>query len=247
MKKISFLSMMMLAVVVLPLMVACGDDDDDVFDTTPIRMLSNGEKTISGAETITSTNEFVAYAKDNKVMAFHVGDTELIVNGKYKIPLTVSPLYNLYDDPVCDWGCSMEYVKKHQKQGALSSKSSSTLLAYENAGGASVMGYSFENGKLKSAIALVSTSHASTLVDYLLERYLIAPYYKGSETYYVGFDGLSEEKANTAILMQVYSASMISVVYTSVKTSSARGDFSNNSDEDLKDYTKELSRLFLPE
>ena len=136
------------------------------------------------------------------------------MNGKYKIPVTVFPLHYLYDDPVCKWGCNMNYVKSHQKQGTINSKSDDSLLIYDNAGGTSLMGYTFENGKLKSVIVLVSTNHMSSLIDYLTERYVIVPYYQGSKTYYIGFDALTKDEANTAIVVEVYSASQISVIYT---------------------------------
>jgi len=247
MKKFNALCMFMLATVALPLMMACGDDDEEEsFDTTPINIYSNGEKTISGADTITSANKFIAYTKGNKVTAFHVGKTDLTVNGKYKISLSVLPLYHLYDDPILEWGCSVDYVKSHQKQGTLNSKSTDELLAYENAGGASILGYSFENGKLKSVGAFVSTSHTSTLADYLMERYLMEPYYQGAETYYIGMDGLTTEEANTALIMNVASSSMIQVTYASAKQlASTRGESANNAHEGIKNKANELMRMLL--
>ena len=237
----------MLVTATLPLMMACGDDDDEEsFDTTPISIYSNGEKTISGADTITSSNRFIAYTNGNKVTAFHVGETELIVNGKHKIKLSVLPLYHLYNDPVLEWGCSVDYVKSNQKQGTLSSKSTNELLAYENAGGASILAYSFENGKLKAVGAFVSTSHTSTLADYLMERFLMVPYYQGSETYFVGLDGLSSEEANTAVIMNVASSSLIQVTYASAKQSaSARGESKHNLNEGFKNQADELRRMLL--
>lgn len=101
MKTIRFWSMM-LAVLALPFVTSCGsdDNDEDNVDTSPISIYSDGEKVIEWADTITSSNPFVAYATGNKVSAFHVGETSLLVNGKHTISIKVKPLYNLYDDPV---------------------------------------------------------------------------------------------------------------------------------------------------
>lgn len=209
-------------------LISCGDDDDEPkssIDTTPISFFSGDKKVIEGADTIASDNKFVAYGKGNTLTGYHVGQTTVTVNGKKKIDVTVNPMYTLYADPICNWECDINYVKNHQVQGKIDSKSDNTILAYDDAGGASLLAYNFENGKLKSVIAMVSTNHATTLTKHLLERFIMAPYYKGSETYYVGLDALDEDEATTAILMQVYNASYISVFYTSAQsTASSRSD-----------------------
>lgn len=228
MKKYYYLSAIALIVMMSLGMVSCGSDDDDSgIDTTPISFFCGDKKLIEGADTIASANKFVAFGKGNTLTGYHVGQTTVTVNGKANISVTVKPKYNLYDDPVCEWGCDLNYVKDHQNQGTVSSKSTDKMYVYENAGGASLLSYNFENGKLKSVLAMVSTNHTSTLTDYLLERFIMAPYYEGSETYFVGLNGLDDDNAKTAIMMQVYSASYISVYYTSAKTTaSSRSDVS---------------------
>ena len=85
---------------------SCGnDDEDDSIDTKPISLYAGSEKDIQGADSIQSSNKFVAYGKGNVVHAFHVGETTLLVNGKKTISISVLPQYHLYDDPVCNWGC----------------------------------------------------------------------------------------------------------------------------------------------
>lgn len=205
---------------------ACGSDDDDEkepsIDTSPISLLVEGQKTIQGADTISSSNKFVAYGKGGTVYAWHVGETTLLVNGKNTIPITVRPLYHLYDDPILEWGCTKEYVKSHQKQGTLSTKSNDKILYYENAGAASFLAYSFENGKLKNVVAAVSTNHISQYVDFLTERFLMIPYYEGEETYFVGMDGLKTEDAKTVVMLQVYNIKYLAAIYTSASMLSTR-------------------------
>ena len=230
---------MMLAVVTLPLITSCGDDDKDDVDTSPISIYSDGEKVIVGADTITSSNPFVAYASGNKVSAFHIGETTLLVNGKHTIPVKVKPLYTLYDDPVNNWGCSMDYVRSHQKQGTIS-KSTETTLTYDNAGGASRLVYMFENGKLKSIGALVSTNHASVYGKYLAERYIMTTYYEGSKSYFVGFDGLSAKTSTTFIQMEVTSVDYITTIYIPTSSAKSRETRSIDNQDIYIQYAKKL-------
>ena len=202
--------------------VSCGDDDekDDGVDTTPISIYAGTDKVISGADTISSSNKFVAYGTKNTVHAWHVGETALKVNGKQTISISVHPLYHLYDDPICNWGCSMDYVKSHQKQGTINSKSTSEMLAYDNAGGATLLMYQFKDGKLSAVMAMVSTNHSSTLADYLGERYLLLPYYQGEKEYFVGMDGLDRETAKSMVMMELYNSSNWAIMYTNASSSS---------------------------
>ena len=76
--------------------ISCSSDkeEDVVIDTTPIMLYSGNDKTIQGAETITSSNEFVAYSKGNVIHGDHVGEASLLVNGKYTISVNVLPNLN---------------------------------------------------------------------------------------------------------------------------------------------------------
>ena len=209
-------SMMMLSVMTLPMMVACGGDDSDDgggIDTTPISLTAGKDKTIQGADTISSSNEFVAYGTKNVVHGWHVGEATLLVNGKKTISISVLPMYHLYDDPVCNWGCNVNYVKSHQTQGTISSKSTDDNLIYENAGAASVLVYVFKNGALSSIGAVVSTNHTSQYTSYLSERYLMLPYYHGEDTYFIGADAIELDKAKTVAVLQVYSSTQLVTIY----------------------------------
>lgn len=218
--------------------IGCGsDDDDDAVDTTPISMYAGTNKIIQGADTITSSNRFVAYANKNTLYGWHVGETSILVNGKKTISVTVSPKYYLYNDPICNWGCSMEYVKKNQKQGTVNSKSTNDILAYDDAGGATLLAYNFENNKLVSVLAMISTNHTSALGEYLSERYLLVPQYKGKNSYFAGLDGIDENNAKTMVLMDLYNTSNWCVYYTPFKKNSTR---SNHSQEEIVELLRPL-------
>jgi len=225
-------------------LIACSsdDNDDDGVDTTPITLYAGQEKVIQGADTITASNRFVAYGSKNTVYGWHIGETSLLVNGKKTIPITVLPERKLYDNPICEWGCSMDYVKTNQKQGSLSSKSTSEILGYEDAGGATLLAYQFENGKLKTVMAVVSTNHTTALGEYLRERYLMVSQYKGKDMYFAGIDGLDEVHAKTFVYLDMYNINYWAVLYGSVKDITTRS-YSN----DGKNELFEMLRPFLTE
>lgn len=240
MKKSNFWGVAMFMAVSLPLLNSCGSDDgddNDGIDTTPITILSDEEKTIAGASSISSSDDFVTLIKGNMVKGYHVGTAKLTVNGNKTIPVTVLPKYHLYDDPVCNWGCDANYVKNHQKQGTISSKSTNDMIAYENAGAASYLIYSFKNGVLSSVGAVVSTNYTSQYSSYLSERYMMMPYYKGEDTYFIGADALELEKANTVAVLQVYSSTQLITVYLPAK------DYTRSAYSDVANYEKNAKEI----
>ena len=207
-------------------LVACSKDDEkekeDPIDTSLITLSAEGETTITGVNSVKSNNEFVAYTKGTTVYGYHVGETSLIINDKKERPVRVVPKYNLYDGPICNWGCSQSYIKEHQKQGTLSPKSTDTMLGYLNAGAASLLGYTFENGKLKSIMAAVSTNHTSSFASFLSERYMMLPVYEGKDTYFVGMDGLTLAESKTVVLLMVYNTEMLAAAYQPASTYTTR-------------------------
>lgn len=220
------------------------EDDDDGVSTSPITISAGDKTVITGAESITSLNEFVAYVNnDLSVTGYHVGETTLTVNQKKNIKITVSPKSTLYDDPVTKWGCDQSYVKSSQKQGSLSSKSDSKNLIYENVGKANaILMYTFDSGKMKSVGAVVSTAYTSEYATYLSERFLMLPYETAKDTYFIGVDALEKDKANTYVVLQVYDYKTLIAVYMSPSSvNKTRSEFDlRNEVEKVK---KEMSRF----
>ena len=218
---INFLTSSIVALMSVSMLTSCSSDDkndDDGVSTAPITLGAGDQTVIVGAKTISVANEFVAYVtKDNTVAAFHIGKTDLTVNGKKNIELTVTPKYTLYDDPVTNWGCDQAYVKSNQKQGTLSPKSNAQNLVYDNVGKSRGIMYTFENGKLKSVGAVVSTSYTKEYANYLAERYMMLPIEKDNQTYFIGVDALTKEQAKTIVILQVYDYLNLIAVYLPVK------------------------------
>ena len=222
MKKFNSIGLSLMTVVGLGLFSCSSSSEDDGIDTTPITMYAGSDKTIEGADTISSLNKFVAYGSKNKIHGWHVGETTVTVNGKKNIQVTIAPKYNLYEDPICEWGCSMDHVKKSQKQGSLNPKSTDEILAYNDAGGATLLAYFFKNGTLSSVMAIVASNHTTVIADYLSERYLILPLYQGKDTYFAGMDGLDEDHAKTMVLMQLHDVNEWDVYYVPYTKNSTR-------------------------
>lgn len=231
-----------MTIVCISLFSCSSSSEEDSIDTTPISLYAGSDKVIEGADTISSLNKFVAYGSKNKLHGWHVGETTVTVNGKKNIQVTIAPKYNLYADPICEWGCSMDHVKKNQKQGTLNSKSTDEILAFDNAGGASILAYYFKNGALTASMAIVSSNHTSVLADYLLERFLLLPYYSGKDTYFAGIDGLDENHAKTIVLMELYNVNNWSVYYAPYKNNSTRSVENN---DEKKEFIEALCSFLM--
>ena len=119
----------------------------------------------------------------------------------------------------------------NQNQGVLSSKSDSQYLIYEDVGKSNaVLMYTFDNGKLKSIGAVVSTSFTSEYATYLSERYLMLPYETNKDTYFIGIDALDVDKANTYVVLQIYDYRTLIAIYmppSSVKKTRSEFDLMN--------------------
>ena len=192
---------------------ACSSDDgDDGIDTSPITLFADKTKTIAGnVSYMISANEFVATVENNVIKGSHVGETTITVNGKHKIPVSVIPFYNIMDDPITEWGASKATVKAKQKQGTLF-RETTDAIGYQNCGDASIVAYSFENGKLKSVVVMMPTSKTSSYTGYLKERFAFYPGQFSNYTF-LGIDAYSLSSAKTVVALSVYDSSNLSCVY----------------------------------
>lgn len=185
---------------------ACSSDDEvepEVpIDTSSVFLFVEGTKTIDGnISQSRSENIFVASINNNIITANHVGETTVVVNEKYKIPIVVMPKYIIMtSEPILDWGISKAEVKSRWKLGTLS-KETEDVLTYNNCGDATLVGYGFKNGKLASATVAVQVSKAIKFTNYLTERFYINPYEIDDK--YTGFDSYSLENAKTSIIYDV--------------------------------------------
>lgn len=155
---------------VIPL-ISCENEKEETFVDTEVNsivLFVDGTKDLGiKGDFLTSDDRFVAsVSEEGIVTANHVGTT--IINSKTKkIPTVVMGFYHLYDEPVLEWGCSPSTVKAKQKQGNISNvATASNVLRYDNAGSTQAIGYTFEDGKLKSVGVILDLKYASTISDY---------------------------------------------------------------------------------
>ena len=152
----SLLTIIMVAVMSV-CFTSCGSDGDDVvpenpIDTSNIILFVDDTKVIEGDITTSKTeNDFIVSIKNNKITANHVGETKVVVNEKYTIPVTVMPKFMImYSEPILDWGISKEEVKSRWKQGTLNEKDN--VLAYNDCGDAALVASIYTKKSAKTSL-----------------------------------------------------------------------------------------------
>ncbi|SEF97184.1 Ig-like domain (group 2) [Xylanibacter ruminicola] len=205
-KTFRFTGFILISIVSCSFLSCSSDSDENPLIVTPASISMHYEDTqqlqAEGATSWLSSDEFVAkVSSTGLVTANHVGKTEIIVsNGKKNTTceVTVTPEYNLYDDPILQWGASMSTIQSLETHKKLSS-SSSDVISYDYSFGNNpcAMGYSFENGKLKAVMAMLDYSLYLKTGYYLLERY--QPAAETDDYDFLFVDALSKDKCKTAV------------------------------------------------
>ena len=174
-------------------------EDDDIKTDYLIMFVGDKEKIEGTVVTATSENTFVASVNGNTVTANHVGVTFILVNEKHPVIIMVLSLNTSIPNPVLKWGAPKDTIKAHHTTGTID-HDDDTMLTYKNCGDALAIGYYFdENGKLILAGLSVKASKSQTLLNYLLDRYIIYPE-KDSNGNYYGLNGYDKEHITTAIM-----------------------------------------------
>lgn len=236
--------------------VSCSSDDDhDSVDVsiTPssISMYYDGSKQLNGAniDKWTSEDEFVASVDDNGlVKGGHVGETRIVgQSGKHKsyCDVTINAQYNLYDDPILDWGSSMSQIKSKERHSLENSSNDMLLYDYSKSSTTCIVNYGFENGKLKSILVWLPYSKYLTATYYLVERFQPADYDGDLSVMYV--DAYDKDKVKTAVLQSTYNNSgttVTSIFYTNFKTLSKAP--SKITKKDVADEDENAKRFIEP-
>lgn len=174
-------------------------EDDDIKTSYLVMFVGDKEKIEGTVVTATSENDFVASVKNDVVTANHVGATVIIVNEKHPVIIMVFSIRTSIPAPVLKWGEPKDTIKAHHTKGTIDKDEDKTL-TYKNCGDAKMIGYFFDDdGKLESAAISVASSKSTTLLNYLMDRFLIYPEKQG-DGYYLGFDGYDEKHIKTVIM-----------------------------------------------
>ena len=253
MKKVTFWSMLMLAVLILPMMVACGGDGDDDggISISPSSVSMHYDDTqqlnAQGATSWTSNDDFIAKVdQTGLVTGGHVGTTQITAsNGKKSAicEVTITPEYNLYDSPILEWGASMNSVQSSEIHELLRSSDAALIYDYTKGTSPCLLTYSFENSTLKAIVAILNYSSYVDAGYYLLERY--QPIGE-SEGMYIFLDALTQSKATTIVGLSTTTVSgskVTEIIY--MPASSNLRSVSNTSPFSLlfKDIEKESELL----
>lgn len=231
-------------------LVGCSKDEEDVMSITSsknIELTSKGTSQINCSDSkasYSSEDEYVATVSDKGLItAKRVGETYIEVNGQKSIKVTVNPLITSFTEPQFLFGATKDEVIS--KVGSNYSKSTSTGIAYTPSSG-KVKGYAYllKDGKVSAVGMVISTLYMESLTDFLLERYMPATF--SEENYTALFvNGISLEKTTMLIGEQLYSVSLMNVVYMPYdkNTSKSRSieqkqDFINQTNELLKTVLK---------
>lgn len=209
--------LIIMLVAMLPfLFVGCSDEDKkNEVNTEPVSLYVDDTYKIPmdiTPSSVLSENEFIATIEnDGVVSGEHVGETNVLINGEYNVPVEVKGKYNLIEDPITDWGCSASYIKENQKQGTLYSEDEDMII-YTDCGDAEMLGYMMEDGKLRSVGFIISTSYSSEVTNFLTERFFMIPYDLGDYTL-GGANAYNVDDATTFAYIQVSSVNYYTVLY----------------------------------
>lgn len=159
---------------VLPLFAfySCSDDDDNVVRRENITMEAGTTKDIGGSGWET-TNNFVVSVDGSNITAERMG-TATILNNEDGFTVTVTPKYNLYEEPVLTWNKDKNFISDYMTEHRYSKiRDTDEMQIYEGKDYEDYIFYSFgDYGKLKVAGVLIDVSYAEILGSFLGERYV---------------------------------------------------------------------------
>lgn len=151
------------AVMVITFIVAisftsCSKDDPIVLSnpSATIILHRNDEQAVSlkSGDNISwsSNNEFVATVEDGKVTGKHVGSTTIVAQNdesRIEVPVTVTPAYFLYDDPIIEFGLTKKTLLARETHELISEVTDSTDLLYNYSKGeyAFLTGYDLDDSE----------------------------------------------------------------------------------------------------
>lgn len=176
------------------------------------------------------------------ITAKRIGETYIDVNGQKAVKVTVKPLVTLFIEPQFLFGATKD--EDISKVGSNYSNSTSTGIAYTPSS-EKVKGYVYllKDGKVSAVGMVISTLYMESLTDFLLERYMPATF--SEESYTALFvDAISLEKTTMLIGEQLYSVSLMNIVYMTYDNTTSKS-ISIEQKQDYINQTNELLKTVL--
>ncbi|MDD4760575.1 MAG: Ig-like domain-containing protein [Bacteroidaceae bacterium] len=235
------------AIVSLTLFAACSKDDGDGFNITSSKSVELTSKKTSQIEcsdskaTYASENGYVATVSETGLITGkRIGETYIDVNGQKSIRVSVTPVYTQFTEPQFLFGATKDEV--YAKVGTNYSLSNDNSIVYIKTSDRT-RGYLYllKDGRVTSVVMMVSSSYFSSLTDFLLERYVPATF--SEEDYTILYvNALTADKITMIIGEQVYSVSIIGVIYIPYSNSKSRSvEDSGNIKQQAKRLLDELN------
>lgn len=197
MRKI-FQKALVLTVCLCAISIVSCSDDEETLKMPDITMKAGDTYTIESGMNWLSADPLIATISSNTIHALRVGHTK-ISNNTSSFNLTVTPKYDLYDDPCMQWGASPSKVNTFMK-GYTMLEQDENIVFYSGNGVAEMYAYYFEKEKLTSSLVLLEAEkYYSTLHAFLAERYeFLGQDEEDYSLYYISMD------KKLAIMVELY-------------------------------------------
>lgn len=148
-------------------------DDDEIKKHYSDMTLEAGETKLIGESGWNTSNKYIVTADGSNITAQRVG-TATVYNSDYRFNVTVTPKYNLYEEPVLTWGRSKDLIGNYMINHGYSELSDTNeMLIYKGEDYEDYIFYGFDDyGELKISGVLIDAAYAETLGAFLGERYV---------------------------------------------------------------------------
>ncbi|MBQ8224115.1 MAG: hypothetical protein IJZ86_01955 [Bacteroides sp.] len=164
-KTLSILTLMSLL-----LFTACSSDSDNGPEFGDLVLTVGETYELEADDDWESENTFIVTVKDNVLTAVRQGET-YIVGKNHSFKVTVKPGNSDFAEPVLDFGCTFNQLKKQMTSYSIEEESDEAIL-YNGKGKVSYYMYGFEEGTLNIASMFTNTSNLEQLAEFLKERYV---------------------------------------------------------------------------
>ena len=208
----------------IPIFFSCEKSSKLTVAPEEIILYSEGSTKITtnaSSPTFTVADDFYASVEaDGTVKAKKVGETTIRVSGNGEttsVPVTIMSMYSLYPDLDKIVGKNKSAVSSLLGSGYTTGTDSWVYKNYNSYTDGIVV--TFENERVSSVGAIVSTSYTSMMSKYLLERYSLVG--MQNDMYFF----LNHDK-NASVVFSVYNVSYLMAVYVPYTDSKAGGEFS---------------------